>query len=457
MVRRIYGCALALALLPALLSAQQGTESKDSKAEMFMVNDIKVILSPAQNELVSVIVGLEGGIGDGETKNPALSGFAADLIAASGSKSYTKDQLRRFLSKTSTRLSGESDNLGLSFSMTSTRARFDEAWNVLSSLIREPLYDEVEFRNIMQRRVARAQSAFSNPERYAFRMVDSLVKINHPHLARYTYESDLEEITIPKIKSFMEDVSTRSNMVVVIVGKVTKKEITEKLAAFSDWSKGDYRPPVISRLRSAPEPTVEIVDMPDKPTTYIFAGFAGPPLSEPEEAWALAVGMKYLRDVLFREIRTKRNLSYAPFAFVGNSHGQGVGVLGVSTVWPDSSMKIMLDEMQKMRDGDFEEEAIENAVQGYITNYYFREMTNARKAVSLYENERYTGDWRNAFSYDEINEVDKGSVQRVFRKYARTLQVGIVGKQDAVTVAEFEYVNGPVPEWHDDDDEGEDG
>ena len=74
-------------------------------------------------------------------------------------------------------------------------------------------------------------------------------------------------------------------------------------------------------------------------------------------------------------------------------------------------------------------------------NYYFREMTNAGKANSLYYNERYAGDWRRAFSYDAIQSVDKESVQRAFRKYAKNLQVGIVGKQSAVTPVRFQYAN----------------
>lgn len=440
-VKRISGtAALSFLLLGTSLLAQQGTQKGSNSTEAFNADGIKVIMTPADNELVSIIVGLEGGIAGGETANPALGDFMVDLATSSGSESVSKNDLRRFLSRTSTRLGGSSDLVGVRYTMTSTRSRFDEAWKVLSSIIRKPSYDETEYRNILQRRVAQAQNSWSNPENYAARMSDSLVKITHPYLGRYTYQEDVEQVTIPLMREFHKKLSERSRMIVVVVGNVTRDEIERKLADFASWPVGSYTAPMIPAIRLAPSPGMAVVDMPDKPTTYIFAGFAGPSWTD-KDSWPLAVGMSYLREKLFEEIRTKRNLSYAPFAYTGGSHGYSVGTIGVSTIWPDSSITIMLREMQKMKDGEFSADDLEKTKQVYITNYYFREMTNAGKANSLYYNERYAGDWRRAFSYDAIQSVDKESVQRAFRKYAKNLQVGIVGKQSAVTPVRFQYAN----------------
>ena len=138
MVKRyILSGVLAALLVPAAGRAQQGTEKAVGGVEAFDVNGIQVILSPADNQLVSIIVGLEGGVASGETANPALGEFTTDLITSSGSEEYSKDDLRRFLSRTSTRLGGDADLLGVEFAMTSTRARFDEAWSLLSSMIRK--------------------------------------------------------------------------------------------------------------------------------------------------------------------------------------------------------------------------------------------------------------------------------------------------------------------------------
>lgn len=440
-VKRFSGAAtLALSLLMfgANAFAQQGTQRGESTTEGFSVNGIKVIMTPADNELVSIIVGLEGGVAGGETNNPALGEFMVDVATSSGSASWTKNDLRKFLSRTSTRLDGGADLVGVRYTMTSTRGRFDEAWKLLSSIVRQPSYDETEFRNLKQRRIAQAQNAWSNPESYASRMADSLVKMHHPYLGRYTYEADVDQVTIPLMKEFQKKLSERSRMIVVVVGNVTRDEIEAKLADFASWPAGKYTMPEIPPIEAATSSRMTIVDMPEKPTTYVYADFAGPSWTD-ADSWPLTVGMSYLREKLFEEIRTKRNLSYAPFAYAAGAHGYSVGVLGVSTVWPDSSITIMLREMQKMKDGDFAEDDLEKSKQVYITNYYFREMTNAGKANSLYFNERYAGDWRRAFSYDAIQAVNKEAVQKAFKKYAKNLQVGIVGKEGAVTPARYQY------------------
>ncbi|MGE3799857.1 MAG: M16 family metallopeptidase [Candidatus Kapaibacterium sp.] len=438
MVKRYIFSALTLLLLPAIVFAQQGTEKGVRSVESFDMDGIKVILSPAENQLVSIIVGLEGGIASGETTNPAIGDFMTDLITSSGSEDYSKDELRRFLSRTSTRLGGDADFIGARFTMTSTRARFNEAWNLLSSMIRKPLFDEVEYRNIMQRRVAQAENSWSNPESYAYRMADSLTKISHPFLSRYTYAADVEKVTIPMMQEYYRQLSERSRLIVVVVGDVTKDELMTKLNDFASWKKGEYKQPAIPRVNPRPAPKTSIVDKPQSPTTYIFASFTGPTSTDPE-SWPMTIGMNYLRGVLFEEIRTKRNLSYAPFAFFNNSYGQGMGVIGVSTVWPDSSMTIMLNELQKMKDGKFDAAEIEKSKQVYTTTYYMREMTNAAKANRLYYNQRYAGDWRKAFSYEEINAVTKADIEKALKKFANNLQVGIVGNKSAVTVAKFEY------------------
>lgn len=439
--QRISGAtALCFLLLGTHLSAQQGTQKAGGSTEDFNVNGIKVIMTPADNELVSIIVGLEGGIASGETTNPTLGDFMVDLSTSSGSTNWSKNDLRKFLSRTSTRLGGSSDLMGVRYTMTSTRGRFDEAWKLLSSIVRQPSYDETEFRNIMQRRIAQAQNSWSNPEGYASRMADSLLKVTHPYLGRYVYEADVKNVTIPLMQGFHKKLSERSRMLVVVVGNVTREEIEKKLADFSSWPMGSYTAPKIPAINPPAQPGMAVVDMPEKPTTYVYAGFVGPSWND-EASWPLTIGMSYLREQLFEEIRTKRNLSYAPFAYSGGSHGLGVGMLGVSTIWPDSSITIMLREMQKMKEGDFSEDDLEKSKQVYITNYYFREMTNAGKANSLYFNERYAGDWHRAFSYDAIQAVDKEAVQKAFQKYAKNLQVGIVGKQSAITPLRFQYAN----------------
>jgi len=62
-------------------------KTQQSQTEAFLANGMHVIVSPADNEIISVIVGLEGGFATSETPNPAVTEFTSDVITSSGSAS----------------------------------------------------------------------------------------------------------------------------------------------------------------------------------------------------------------------------------------------------------------------------------------------------------------------------------------------------------------------------------
>ncbi len=444
--RRFFSAGSVLALLllagPTLV-AQTGTSSeRKSPTTSFDVDGIHVIMTPADNQIISVIVGLDGGMADGTTDNPAIAGITADVVTSSGSIATSKKSLREFLTRTSTRLDGSADRMGVQFTMTATKARFMEAWGLLAGIIRAPLFDAIEFRNVQQRRIASVKSAFSNPENQAARVADSLIKHRHPWLGRYSYEEDVAGVTIEKMQAFYESLQQKSRMLLVIVGNVTEKDVRQMLSSFSSWPQGSYVRPKIDPIPEATAPVLETVAREEIPTNYVYAMFPGPSAND-EGAWPMTIGLSYLRDILFREIRTKRNLSYAPFAYLSQSYGHGVGVLGVSSIDPDSSISVIYRELEKMKDGDFPENELENAKQVFTTRYYMREMTNASKASRLFYNERYSGDWRKAFAYDDISSVTKADVVKAFREYTRNLQVGVVGNPAQVSTQRYIFKDAP--------------
>jgi|GEM_PF-1028703 len=425
----------AATLVPALPAwSQKKTEDLKRGAaavQTFLADGIHVILSPADNEIVSVIVGLEGGFASNETPNPALTEFTADVIAASGSGSVSKEELRRFLAQSATSINGGGDYRGLSFSMSTTLPNFDGAWDVLASMVTDPRFDPVEYHNLQQRRIAEVKRRWSNPESQASIIADSLVQLGHPTLGRSITQEDFEGITIPMMQEFIKRVTERSRILVVVVGKVTQQEIERKLAAFSSLPPGSYKPAVMQPQRTAAVPTVVTVDRPG-PTTYVRGAFAGP-RADDADYWPLAVGLSHLRNILFEEVRTKRNLSYAPGSSLTSTLGDSRGVISVSSTLPDSAIVIMLHELEKMRNGEIDEQELNNSKQVYTTAFYMRQTTNGGLANALYSAQHNAGNWKQAFSQDDIAAVNRAGVQRAFEKYARNLQFGIVGNQAKVT------------------------
>ncbi len=435
----------AIAVVAVLISASgraiaQGrstTADPASQVTSFDVGGIHVIMAPAYNQLVSVVIGLDGGIASGETDNPALADFAADVVTSSGSQKYPKDALRRFLFETSTQLSGNGDLRGITYSMTATRPNFDKAWDMLASLIVAPATDQVEFKNIMQRRVTDVKRRIANPEGYASFISDSLIKLGNPVLGKIVHEPDVERIDLATISAFLKRVTERSRMLIVIVGNISQADVRKKLALLAGVPAGSFSRPQIPALAASASPTVNVIDR-KTPTTYVTSSFVGPRAGEPDY-WALQIGLSHLRNILFEELRTKRNLTYAPGAFLASTLGQSRGVLSVSSTNPDSSIVLMYQELARMKRGEIDETDLNDSRQVFITAYYTRQMTNDGVANAIYSAQRNAGDWRFAYSLNAINSVTKDAVAAAFAKYARNMQVGVVGVQAAVTSVKYVF------------------
>jgi len=423
--------AFATILLAPSIVFAQGAKSVSE----FEVDGIKVLIKPSNSPLVSVVAGFEGGLIDDATSNPDIAQFAAELIAESGSSKFPKEELRKFNSKTSTSISGDGGARGVTFSMNCTRNRFDEAWSVFTSLITNPLFDAVEHTNMMNRRVIRVNSRWSRPDPLADLLADSLIKMNHKYLGKRAYEKDVRECSIQAISDYYKKISERSRMLVVVVGKITKEEIQSKMKNFSSLPLGSYAGTPVPPIIAPTEPKMEMIDK-QIPTTYVQCNFVGPSAKD-KDAWALRVGSSFFRDVLFREVRTKRNLSYAPGASASSSMGYLVGSMSVSSTNPDSAIAVMRRELENLKTGNFSEKELNDAKSVYTTMYYMQQMTNSSLANGLYSSQRTMNDWRYNFSFDAINAVTKSDVQKVYAKYATNFQVGIVGKLKDVTKEKY--------------------
>lgn len=430
--------ALAVAVTGPVMGQKKDPGQDYIRGEAFEMKGVHVILYPSDNEIVSVIMGVEGGFASGETQNPALTEFTADVVTSSGSTSFPKEKMRRFLAQTSTTITGSGDYRGMSFSMTTPRSTFMRSWDIMASMITDPAFDSVEFRNIREQRIAEAKRRWSNPESQASIIADSLVKLGNPTLGRYITQADVEKVTIPMMQKLMKQGAERSRILVVVVGKVTREEVEKKLQVFTALSGGSYKRPKIQALKAARKPVVEVADRSGSPTTYVYGSFAGPPASD-ADFWPLQIGLRHLRGILFEEVRTKRNLSYAPGSGLSSTLGQSHGSISVSSVLPDSAITVMLHELEKMRTGQIDEEELNNSKQVFLTSYYMRQMTNSGIANAIYSAQRNAGDWRHAFSLDAIAQVNKASVQRAFNKYAKNLQFGIVGNRSKVTTDKYVF------------------
>jgi predicted Zn-dependent peptidase len=129
--------------------------------------------------------------------------------------------------------------------------------------------------------------------------------------------------------------------------------------------------------------------------------------------------LSVLRDRLFEEVRTKRNLSYAPGAGLGGL-AANLGWIYVTATEPARTLGVMLDEMRRLRDAPLTAKELEDKLQVYITRYHLQNETNQAQAGFLARYELLGGGWRRSGGFlqrlEALHPVDvQAAAERLFR------------------------------------------
>jgi zinc protease len=146
----------------------------------------------------------------------------------------------------------------------------------------------------------------------------------------------------------------------------------------------------------------------------------------------MQVAAATLRDRVFEEVRVKRNLSYAPSAFLG-SQGANIGGIYVSAVDANQAVRVMLDEIKRLQNEPVEQDDINGVISQFLTTYYMQQETNAAQAGSLAEYELIGGGWRNSVLFlEKLRGVTPAEVQRVSQKYMRNIRFVVLANPQQI-------------------------
>ena len=141
----------------------------------------------------------------------------------------------------------------------------------------------------------------------------------------------------------------------------------------------------------------------------------------------MRVASSLLNDRVLFEVRYKRNLSYAPEAFL-RSQGANLGGIAVSAVDANQAISVMLYEISKMQREPTHAEDINKVISGFLTQHYLGQETNSAQAGDLAMYELIGGGWRNSLTFlERIRAVSAKDVQRVAQKYMHNLRFVVLG------------------------------
>lgn len=402
----------------------------------FDVQGLKVLVKRREASL-TVAAGLfiKGGSRNITAEN---AGIEALMLASATEESanYPRARMRNELSRMGT-LIGYGVNYDYSaLTLGCTRPNFDRSWQIFTDVALRPSFTKDDVALVQSRLVVSLRDDTDDPDTYLQRLQERVAYAGHPYLNRAegTAES-IARITPEDLRAYHQKLMQTSRLLLVIVGDLNPEQLRASIAAsFGKLPRGDYGWQPVPQL-SFDKSSVEVTPR-GLPTNYIQGLFAAPPLTSPD-IYPMRVASSILRDRVFEEVRVRRNLSYAPNAFLG-SQAANIGGLYVTAVDANQAVKVMLEEISRLQREQVDADDIEAVVAQFLTTYYMGQETNAAQAGELAQYELIGGGWRNSVEFIErVKAVTPGDVQRVAQKYMRNIRFVVLGNPQSVDTNVF--------------------
>lgn len=428
MIRLAVLC-LALVALPAAVAAQGADPAPQPVG--FTVAGIDVVFKPIRaNEVVAARLYLKGGSAN---LTPETAGIENLMAAAAirGTEKYDRDEFAALAARTGTAMGANANPDYTVASVQAVSRYWDEAWDLFTQAALHPTFPADEVEQVRAQLVNQLKGRLDNPDAQLQILANAQLYAGHPYVVDPLGTAEaVEALTRDDLAAWHARRMTKENLLLVVVGNVTRADVEAKVAAAfgglpsTGGTTGEI-PPVTP---AGPEVAVTEREL---PTNYIRGQFLAPHPGEADYA-AMQVALDILSDRLFEEVRTKRNLSYAVFA--GQSQRRvNYGLLYVTAAEPDTTLEVMLHEVERLKSEPITAERLAENVNIFLTNYWLGLETNMEQAAALGAFEVVGGGWENAAEFARrVQAVTPSDIQRVARTYLRNFHFVVIGDPDRI-------------------------
>lgn len=403
-------------------SAQAAT---DTATTQFDVAGIKVIHRPSGGDMVVANLYLLGGVRQVTWDNAGIELFLLDA-SERGTRTYSRERLRRAMSRLGTGIVIDSEHDWTSFGIRATRATFDSTWAIMASRVMEPTLDPGEVELARQQFLLAVSQRQDSPDALVEYLADSLAYDGHPYAVPATgTAASLRKITLADLRKYHAEQVVKSRMLLVVVGNVTKERITRLVTGtLGRLPAGTYRwtlPDTLPRRKASAYALQR-----DLPTNYILGRYAGPPAGT-KDYYALRIATAVLSGQFFSEVRSRRNLTYAvdaPFIDRGISGGG----LYVTAAAPGVTIDVMRQQLAAVRTGDVNPEALGRLTHQFLTQFFLDNETATEQADFLAKSWLFEGDLRAVDHFQEmLRSVTPADIRRVAQRWIRDVQWAYIG------------------------------
>ncbi len=413
------------------LSFASGTES-------FTVNGLKVILKKnTSTNIISANIYLKGGAAVLSPETSGIENFAL-LVAQKGTKNYPKDILNSLLEKMDSKIFSTVNSDYSALHLRSVKQNFQKSWKIFADILLNPLFNKKDVDIQRAQQIAVIKQIVDNADPYLRQLSTQAFYTNHPYSVSVIGTiATISSFTGSQLKDYMRSRINTSSMLLVIVGNADRTEIEKMVRdSFGNLPVGDFKAIRYTEVNHQ-APSIKIVKR-KLPTNYIRGSFPAPAFGT-KDYYTMAIATSILRDRLFQEVRTKRGLSYAPAAGSANKFSN-FGFIYVTAVKPDTTIKVMHAEVEKIRSEKVSASELTNKVNVMITRYYLGNETNASQANILATFELSGAGYAEGAKYkDNMRQVTTDEILNVSKKYMKDFQFVLLGNPKSLGIENFMF------------------
>lgn len=423
---------LSTMLLSVALALASATTSFD-------VSGVRVILRQNDaNNVVAANLYLLGGSRQVTEANAGIEPILLD-VSERGTAKYPRANIRRAMARLGSEIVVAPSADWTMFGIRSSTEVFDSTWAIFADRVINPTLNRSDVNVVKAQYLSGIRQRRDDPDALADYLADSITFVGHPYAVSVVgNEKSIQAIDSAALREYQRSQFVSSRMLLVVVGNIDRAHI-ERLVnqTLGRLPRGSYKWTAPPRIPEAP--TALVIERRQLPTNYILGYYSGP-LASGADYQALRVATSVLTGRMFAEIRTRQNLTYdvhAPFV----DRAATAGGLYVSTVSPDTTLKLMRAAIQDLQTGMLDPVGLRQLEEQFITEYFLDNETNAAQADFLARSQLYEGDYREADRFvAELKSVTPEAVQRVARRYMKGIRFAYVGdpsKLDPRTIALF--------------------
>jgi len=385
MKRTLFTIIIILAAVQAVF-AQSETKSFD-------VDGIKVIFKPSVKNILNVRIYYRGGNSNFEARNAGIEDLALDAATKCGTKKYSADAIQDSLDKYDILLSGSSTYDYGYVQVNCIPKYFNQAWDLFAESVNSPAFAANEVELLKNKKIAIIKRDLSNPDNSleAFQLANAFASTPYA-FSPLGSEETLSHFTADDLKKYYPKLLNKNRIFIVVVGKTTKEELTDKIiASFGNlptqpYTRPDNTPPVWNDSKM-------MTEQHDLSTNYVSAIMNSPGMTNIQYV-PFQLGVSGLSGNIGATLRNDLRLSYSQGA-------RSVKLLMpyaemyVSTTRPLQAMQVMINKLKELQNGEMNDEWLNRIKSGYIISSYIDGQSSADLTNALGEAE-VLGDWQYA-------------------------------------------------------------